>query len=76
MQEIYSISSERAKQLEELSELKLFFSLTNKEEKYVEKGKEFVEKGENIEKYEELLNCLASALGIEKKTNERIKQVH
>ena len=38
--------------------------------------KNFVEKGENIEKYEELLNCLASALGIEKKTNERIKQVH
>ena len=69
MQEIYNISSERAKQLEELSELKLFFSLINKEEKYVEKG-------ENIEKYEELLNCLASALGIEKKTNERIKQVH
>ena len=73
LQEIYNISSERAKQLEELSELKLSFSLTNKEEKYVEKGKEFVEKGGNIEKYEELLNCLASALGIEKK---RMKELN
>lgn len=72
LQEIYNISSERANQLEELAELTLSFPLTNKEEKYIEKCKEFVEKGGDIEKYKELLNCLASAIGIEKKRAEEL----
>ena len=73
LQEIYNISKERVKQLEELSEKALLFPLTNKEKKYVEKCKEFVEKGWNIEKYKELLNCFASALGIEEK---RMKELN